>query len=204
MTEPQTKEYLYKALGKMIVEFQGLERSIEHLIFATMTSTHSQVRILMSEMSFKVKVNVMSSLIKDLHSEEETLFDGSNIFHRAEAIVKTCHECEGRRNQLAHSFWIPEFKSAPDLVMRLKESSKSKKGYTYNVESIDFGSLDSDIESIEKARDEINDFCQKLSIQYNRHHGIHGMEGCLENKLIINAIHEAVLAKARNLENENS
>lgn len=204
MTDSQTKEYLYEALGKIIVEFQGLERALEHLIFATMTSTHSQVRILMSEMSFKVKVHVMCSLIKDLHTEEETLFDGSNIVQRAETIVKSCHEYEGRRNQLVHSFWVPEFKSAPDLVMRIKESSKSKKGYNYKVESIELGSLDSDIESIKQVRYEINDFCQKLSIQYNRHHGIHGMESCIENEIVVNAIHEAVLAKAKDLASEKS
>lgn len=69
--------------------------------------------------------------------------------------------------------------STPDLVMRLKESSKSKKGYSYSVEAIDHGDLDGDIKLMNDTGEYIDDFRMKLSNQYNRVHGITGMESCV-------------------------
>ncbi|MHC3994691.1 hypothetical protein ACXWTF_07660 [Thiomicrolovo sp. ZZH C-3] len=197
MKKTQTKIYLFEILGKLVVSFQGLERSVEGLIFGSMTSSYSQMRILMSEMSFKSKVHVMSSLIKDLHDSQEVLFSEENIYEKLDEIVKRCHQCESRRNQLIHSFWVPEFKSSPDSVMRIKESSKSTKGYKYSVESVEHGSLNEDIHLIEKTRDDLDDFCQKLSIQFNRVHGLTGMAHCCDHAMLVETIYQSVIDKAQ-------
>lgn len=197
VTDKQTKHYLYDALGRMVVEFQGLERSLESLIFCTMTSSYSQMRIIFSEMSFKSKVHIASSLLKDLHRPDDKLYDDSLVLERIDKIVKDCNTSEGKRNQLVHSFWIPEFKSSPDLVLRMKESSKSKKGYNESVESIDIGGLEKDIKSIEAVNADIRDLCQKLAIQYKRHHGMAGMAGLIEHGEITEFVHEKVLTKAK-------
>lgn len=200
----KTQEYLYDALGRMIVEFQALERAIESIIFCTMTSAYEQMRIIFSEMSFKSKVHVFSSLVKNLHSENDRLYDDTYLLDRVDHIVKSCNTSESRRNQLIHSFWVPEFKSAPNLVMRIKESSKSRSGYKYSVESIKTDSLEEDIKFIRSTRENVDDFCMKLSIQYNYHHGMIGMGSLIDHAEIIEFINKKVLARAEDSNLRNS
>ena len=195
MSNQSETEKFYEMLGTLVVSFQGLEQAIEHMIFACMTSPYLQVRILLSEMSFKAKVSVMNALIKDLHGPEEEIFNVGNIHDALARIVKGCREIEERRNQLMHSSWVPGFKSAPDFVLRLKETAKSKKGYGYSVESFDHSTLESDLAKIEETRLELNDMCNKLSIQFKRVHGIAGMENCFNHSLLVEAIHKSVIAR---------
>ena len=195
MTDNKNKEYLFEALGKMLVAFQAVESAIERMIFSCMTSSYSHVGILMSELSFKGKVNVMGSLIKDLHTEDQELKDIGNIYAKLGGIIKNCHQCESRRNQLIHSSWVPGFKSAPELMMRIKKSAKSKKGYAYSVECIDSGELDSDINFANNLSEEIHEFCFKLCTMFDRVHGIAGMEEFADHSLLCATIHRSAISK---------
>ena len=115
---------LYESIGRLVVSFQKLEQSIEQVIFSSMTSTYTQFRIIMSEMSFKTKVYTMASLIKDLHPNDEKLFNEKTVYEYLDFIIKGCHKSEEKRNQIVHSNWISGFKSSPDLHLRTKESAK--------------------------------------------------------------------------------
>lgn len=206
MSNPMSdmQSHLYESIGRLIVSFQGLEQSVEQVIFGSMTSTHTQVRIMMSEMSFKTKVHTMASLIRDLHPKDESLYSGKTVYECLDNIIKGCHQSEGKRNQIVHSNWFTGFKDSPDLHLRTKESAKSKKGYVYSVEHIEYGFLDEEIAFIDNLFGEIHDFAQKLSIQFDRPHGILGLSGLVSHGDLTKAINDKLMAKNQNHENEKS
>lgn len=189
-------EYVYSSLGKVVVAFQGLERSVEQLLFCSLTVPYSQFTMLVSEMSFKAKLNVLCSVLKELHSENDTVFDLGAVHCVVDEIRKNCTNCEEVRNRLVHSHWVPGFRKAPDLVMRTKDSAKSKKGYKLSAEAITAGGLDEEIELIESTSGFLKDLCNKLSIQYYRPHGMAGMSHCFDYEMLKQTIYNSVLEKS--------
>ncbi|MBS8268594.1 hypothetical protein DYI26_07610 [Halomonas litopenaei] len=135
----------------------------------------------MNELSFKSKTHIMKSMVKDLHSQGEKLNNGLSIHDAIDEIFRECNRSEQIRNQKIHSFWIPEFKSAPNLVMRMKESSKKGKGSRLSVESVEVGSLDEEINVIENCQKKLSEFTMKMSCDYQRLHGIHGLSDIISH-----------------------
>lgn len=193
----QPKEHVYKAIGEMVVAFQALEKTIERVIFSSMTSSHTQVSIFLSEMSFKAKINVMSSLLHSLHNDKEEVFSVGNIYQTLDDLKKRCIQCESRRNQLIHSFYVPGFKSSPNLVMRIKDSAKSKTGYKCSVEIIDSNSLDETIRFINSTEEDLNQFCHHLCNQFKRFHGILGLENCADYETLLKTISQSALQNGK-------
>lgn len=191
----QTHEYTYESLGKVIVAFQSLERSIENLINCSSTLDHTQLSIFMSEISFKAKVNIACSLLLDLHSDEDEVSEFGNIHAYIGKIRKSCSEAEQLRNTLVHSDWIIGLRKAPDAVIRMKDSAKSRTGYKYSAESISTGGLDSDIKCIEDTSTNINEFSRHLALDFNRIHGIPGVSGLLNSEKIHKQIYQEFVKK---------
>lgn len=191
----QTKDHVYKSLGEMVVAFQYLEKTIERLIFSCMTSSFTQISIIVSEMSFRSKLNTMSSLIKSLHHNNENVINIGNIHKTLDDLRQRCQKCESRRNQLIHSFYVPEFKSAPDLMIRMKDSVKSKNGYKHSFESFDSNSLDADVMFINKTTEDLNSFCVYLCNQFERFHGFPGMEHFADYEMLRKAISQTAIGK---------
>lgn len=191
----QSEEYTYSAMGKLVVAFQSLDKAIDQLMFCSMTLDYNQFSVLAAELAFKTKVNVSCALLKQLHHENEEITDHGNIYALTDEIRKDCFKCEERRNQIVHSSWIPKFKSAPDLVLRTKSSSKSKKGYKHTVETIKPGSLDPDIELIESTGEKVRDVCQTLASQFNRIHGMVGLAGEISHEALIEMIYSNFMSK---------
>ena len=191
------KKQLLEQLGQIVVLFQMIEKSIERMIFSCMTTPISQIDILMCEISFKVKVHSLVALIKNLHKPEEEAYEIGNIYSEIDNIAKKCHECESRRNQLIHSTWFMEFKSAPELVLRMKESTKLKKGYNQSVESMELANLQKDITYFKETETAIRSLNQKLAIQYKRVHGLDGMGNCFDHAMMVKTIYDSVIKKSK-------
>lgn len=197
-------EYLYNSLGKVVVAFQSLDKSVEQLLFCSLTVSYSQFAILVSEMSFKAKLNVLCSALKELHGEDDTIFDLGAVHCVVDEIRKNCTDCEEIRNRLVHSHWAPGFRKAPDLVMRTKHSAKSKKGYKTSADAVTAGGLDEEIALIESTSKLLSDLCHKLAVQYYRPHGMVGMSHCFDYQMLRETIYNSVLEKGSAFSKEST
>ena len=96
-----------------------------------------------------------------------------------------------------HSTWFMEFKSAPELVLRMKESTKSKKGYSSSVESMELSNRQKDITFFKDTETSIRSLNRKLAIQFNRVHGLDGMGNCFNHKMMVKTIYDLVIEKSK-------
>jgi len=100
-----------------------------------------------------------------------------------------------RRNQLIHSKWARNFKSAPDLMLRIKDSATSKKGYTYSVEDMNTNQLEEDIEFINKTAERVHKLRNDLSLKFRRTHGLDGLSNIFTHKSLTDFINDSFLKK---------
>ncbi|WP_373005065.1 hypothetical protein [Sulfurimonas sp.] len=136
----------------------------------------------------------MNALLLELHTADDEL-DSSNIHHILADIKKSCHTSEQRRNQLVHSKWAYSFKNAPDLMLRIKDSATSKKGYSYSIEDMNTSQLEEDIEFINKTTERVHKLRNDLSLKFRRTHGLDGLSNIFTHKSLTNFINDSFLEK---------
>ncbi|WP_157958231.1 hypothetical protein [Salinicola sp. CR57] len=190
--------YLQKSLGETVILFQTIDVNIGRIIFSCMTSSFRQIEIILSEISFRTKIDIMGSLLKFLHTDSDTFSDGTPVLVTLKELIKECEECERFRNTMLHTFWVTEFRKAPDLVLGMKSKAKHKQGYRYSVTDVSENSLELEIEKLKNLNEKLSSFREKLAYQFERMHGILGLESIIKHNEVNAFIQDSFIQRSQN------
>jgi len=127
-------------IGRIVLNFSHLESQLDTGIIQCLELDEERGRIITSELSFKNKVHLLSSLIKYLTPKWRFNTGDDDQLECWDKIVKQCFRSEEKRNQIMHSEW-----SGPYLrdmkANRVKYTAKAKKGLQKHIEPINSGDL---------------------------------------------------------------
>lgn len=117
------------ALGRVIVSFSFLERSLSNVITLFLGVENAVGEVVVSEMSFKNLVNLFSSLLRLRESQDLFGSDGESALGRVAELVALSFRAEQRRNQIIHSgYALNRF--------RIKTTAKAKHGLRKDLEEL--------------------------------------------------------------------
>ena len=146
-------------IGAIAIAFSELENCLSKSLTSLINSPDDIGRIVVTEMSFRAKVNLFSSLVR--HSKENRSFAVPNYLDINEVLKDLCanvSKAEEFRNTMMHSFWSGLEEYDPERVIRYKSSAKSKHGFRETREDIDTGYLLDIAEFIESVAADIIGF----------------------------------------------
>jgi hypothetical protein len=113
------------ALGFITIGFSWLEDSLSENIGLLADLTEKTAPAITSELSFRVKVGVLSSLVR-AQGDDKAWKVGSNDPHEVwNDIVRMLFECEGLRNRIVHSSWSLPGRTR---ITRTKTTAKPARG----------------------------------------------------------------------------
>ena len=121
------------ALGYVIVGFSWLEESLESHIGSLAGVAPQTAPALTAELSFKTKVNVLSSLVRvqdDKHQFNAGSEDALDVWND---ILKMLYRAEELRNQLLHSHWLT---IGGKTMRRRKTTAKAAHGIRVSAEHL--------------------------------------------------------------------
>lgn len=126
-------------IGRIVLNFSELEAQISNGIVKCLELDGERGRIVTSEIPFKSKVHILSSLVKHLSGKWRFNNVGDTL-KCWEKIEKQCFRAEEKRNQIMHSEWAGPY--LRDLKAdRIKYSAKAKTGLKKQIEPIDSGRM---------------------------------------------------------------
>jgi hypothetical protein len=131
-------------LGKIVVFQVILESTISNEITKLLNLTNEKGQIVTSELSFKQLIALLSSLII------EKIGDKNPLYLEFKEIKKQLYEFENFRNTVAHSIWAHDKSFSDDKAIRMKVTSKEKKGLNLQNEEIELTNI---IKKLEAAGD---------------------------------------------------
>jgi len=127
-------------IGRIVLNFSELETQISNGIVKCLELDEERGHIVTSEISFKNKVHILSSLVKHLSGQWKFNVVNRDSLKCWEKIEKQCFRAEEKRNQIMHSEWAGPY--LRDLKAdRIKYSAKSKTGLKKKIEPIDSGGM---------------------------------------------------------------
>lgn len=113
------------ALGHVTIGFSLLEQSLEENIAALAKFPPNIAPVFTAELSYKVKVGVLSSLVRIDPPLREFNHGSEDKVEMLNDIVRMLFECEELRNKIIHSHWsLPH----DGRIHRMKTTAKAKKG----------------------------------------------------------------------------
>lgn len=129
------------ALGLIVKTFAELENAVSDAVWVLAGTVTDVGAIVTAEMSFKNKVNAMSSLHQhqapDEHKDEYAKV--------AKELMRQCFRADALRNQMIHSYWPHRWaaftNADTDKVLRRRVTAKAKAGLTIKEEETDPGQL---------------------------------------------------------------
>jgi hypothetical protein len=121
------------ALGHVTIGFSWLEQSLETNIAKLAKLSPDIAPAFTSELSFKVKVGVLSSLVRVDPPLREFNHGSEDKVEMWDDIVRMLYECEALRNKIVHSHWSPP---RGDKIHRTKTTAKAKKGVSVASEEL--------------------------------------------------------------------
>ena len=121
------------ALGHVTIGFSWLEQSLEKEIALLAKLSSKVAPAFTSELSFKVKVGVLSSLVRIEPPLRDFNHGSEDKTEMWNDIVRMLFECEALRNKIIHSEW-----SLPtgNKIQRRKTTAKAKKGVSTSSEEL--------------------------------------------------------------------
>jgi hypothetical protein len=126
-------EDLHGVIGHIAIKFSWLDESLNQAIIKMLQLDVERGNIVIAELSFKVKVDIFSSLYKVL--KNKFFFNSFPDFEDeyVSALVKALITCEEKRNQVMHSYYNStvgdEFR-----ISRKKVTAKQKSGLKVTLE----------------------------------------------------------------------
>lgn len=132
MTNPSE---LNSAVGSLAMNFSTLEDEISSAVICLMDCKIEEGLVVASEMSFRAKLSVFSSLMRSRYQQEEFPFSEKEF----EDLLYMCSKSEEMRNRLLHSSWV--YDHAKKQVRRRKLSAKMKKGFRHEEEPLTAGQV---------------------------------------------------------------
>ena len=127
-------------IGRIVLNFSELECQISNGIITCLELDAERGRIVTSELSFKSKVHILSSLVKYLVPKWKFNVGNNDALECWTKIEKQCFRAEEKRNQIMHSEWSGPY--LKDLKAdRIKYTAKARSGLKKQVESINSGDM---------------------------------------------------------------
>jgi hypothetical protein len=117
---------------------------LAHEIIRILELDNNKGQIITSELSFKLLVSTLSSLLLD------KLGENNQLYIEFKEIKKQLYEFENFRNSIAHSNWAHSDNYDNSKATKIKITSKERNGLKYYIEEVTLLSL---IENLEKAGD---------------------------------------------------
>jgi len=124
----------HDAMGRITLNFSYLEDMTRNTIIVLSDVDSAVGRILTSELSFRQKLDVLGSLIRNHVSKLPKNEKTHVVKERSLEIVSLCQKSEELRNTYLHSSYAMH-------DSRSKTTSKAKHGLVITVESVDSGLL---------------------------------------------------------------
>lgn len=129
----------HAAIGRVVVEFQGLEAEIKLFVQWMIPAPQRFAQIITAELSFKNSCALVSSLFRELHEEKPEMEQLSKLVRRA-------IELEEQRNVIMHSQWFGEH--------RVKTTARLKRGIQFDFVKHDDQQLNDLAEQLNKCAQE--------------------------------------------------
>ena len=151
---------LSSIIGLISIAFNDLEEKISEGISNLLQSSEEIGPIITSELSYRMKVNIFSSLIQKLRSKyyfNRMQGDGFKEGYLP-AFVKALLLCEEQRNKVLHSVSISNRYDGNDKIIRKKVTSKAKRGLVITREKIEIYHLLNIYDFTVSMQMEIDDF----------------------------------------------
>lgn len=117
------------AMGRVTLAFSFLEEMLSVLAALFLGQDWKVVQVITAEMSFKQKVNLVSSLYKLKYADFVLEPDHDVAKEVLSELITLCFGAEQLRNQIVHSSYVG--------TTRVKTTAKSKRGLSHVVESLD-------------------------------------------------------------------
>lgn len=151
---------LSSIIGLISIAFNNLEEKISEGISILLQSNEDIGPIITSELSYRMKVNMFSSLIQKLRSKYYFNRMQSEGFKEGylPAFIKALLACEEQRNKVLHSVFLSNRYTGNDKIIRTKVTSKAKRGLIVTREKIEIYHLLNIYEFTVSMQMEIDDF----------------------------------------------
>jgi hypothetical protein len=127
------QDEIHRLIGRVSSNFNGLEKYIQTLITQLIGAGQQLGEIITSELSFRNLISLLFSLYKFKKTDKKYI-------DKMDKICKKANELEQKRNQVIHSTWAFNIKSEKE-VLRVKTTSKYKKGLNYVFENKNINEL---------------------------------------------------------------
>jgi len=154
------KEHYYKLLGKAIVSFNDMEKTVIHeicLLLAIDGKLIIEIQGILSYLPFEGKIQIMKSLVHKKIPEHYRLFM---------KILKKLKEIEERRNDYIHSQWLlGTYDEDEGDLLKINEKKIFKSNHPeILIENMFVSKKDLQlfIQDINTLRDELRKFSEKL------------------------------------------
>lgn len=123
------------AMGSLAMNFSVLEDELSSAVICLLGVKPEEGLVVTSEMSFRAKLNVFSSLMN-----KEYLY-GAFAFSQGEFgdLLYMCTKSEELRNKMLHSSWVHDH--VKNEVRRRKLSAKVKRGFKHDEEPLTAGQV---------------------------------------------------------------
>jgi hypothetical protein len=122
-------------IGRVVLNFSELESQLSAGIVKCLKLDQSLGRIVTSELSFGVKVHMLSSLVRHLTPQNKFNVGDDDPLSCWEKISAQCFRAEEMRNQVMHSEWSGPY--LRDLkAVRRKFTAKASRGLTEHMEVV--------------------------------------------------------------------
>lgn len=152
---------LAAALGELVIVFSELEFNLKHITGILIGSEEVVGHIVTASLSFRSLVDIYCALLR-LRLPDQ---DAAHV----DSIHRTLSSAEATRNQLIHSFWMPDSPHSLDddddeatgwiigSHIRVKMSMRGKKGFRSDVEILDDEHVEKMISDVRKASALVHD-----------------------------------------------
>ncbi|MBI3714794.1 MAG: hypothetical protein HY255_02235 [Betaproteobacteria bacterium] len=124
--ERTTPEAFTSALGEMAVSFSKLEDELSGAIAILLSSPYGIGQVVTAELSFRNKVHLMASLVKQLSGKRPFNFSADDLVEGVNELAANCFRAEELRNQLLHSSFV--YDRTLRSMFRKKITAKSSAG----------------------------------------------------------------------------
>lgn len=128
--EPHESDVIFAEIGRIMVRWAELEDVLGAFVGSLLNEYQRYTRVIATELSYSSLTNLLVSLYRERHGEDED-------FAHLKVLLARADTAEQRRNQIAHSTWRSA--GAPHIVTRIKTTAKRKQGYNTSVENYDAG-----------------------------------------------------------------
>jgi len=114
-------------IGRVVLNFSKLEASIETGILKCLRVSPEVGQILTAELSFKVKLHILSALVRHLSGSTRFSANTEDPLDCWDKILVQCFRAEEMRNQVLHSRWEGPYLRDSQATRR-KVTAKAARG----------------------------------------------------------------------------